>query len=58
MSKDAIWSEAGTTGFEGETPLLLQKGLQDHCSPQKIIQVDLLTTRIMQKFFRYIFFRL
>ena len=64
MSKDAILSEAGTTGFPGgETPLLLLKGLQDHrqanhFSLQKIIKVDLLTEAILQKFFRYIFSRL
>ena len=64
MSKDAILSEAGTTGFPGgETPLLLLKGLQDHrqanhFSLQKIIKVDLLTEAILQKFFRYIFSKL
>ena len=64
MSKDVIWSKAGTTVFQGgETLLFLQKGVQDYsqancCSPQKIIQVELLIETIMLKFFRYNFFRL
>ena len=41
MSRDAISSESGTTRFLEE---------KHHCSPKKIIQMDLLTETIMNNF--------